>query len=408
MGAPIEMGIQGLLNSFPALRGIPVRFGDGEDGPIPSNAAARKKKLVGKKGHKRFQRVGEKGNVWDYITDVCIACGVIPVVEAYGLHITYARTLYGKDPSAPAMVWGRNIERLKFSRNLTGFKNPTVEVRCYQQDKQLTYAARYPASPGYETAIIGLNDFPKTPDRAARVTPSGSNPDNPIHVMVVSNVADFERLRSIARGIYEETARQELEGSFTTADPSSFGVDFLNADLLDLKAGKPIRILIDARKQGVLADRVTELQGMSASDRVQRLIAAGFKRNVAVTYAALLDTTNQQTVFRVQGVRLAFDHEEGLSIDVDFQNYVVVRDDATRADDIKAGPSPEANARTQGQSGPASKRLAAKSAARRTADAQAAANMSQQPASASQAADERFSAQTQEQLQSDPGAPFSQ
>jgi hypothetical protein len=34
--------------------------------------------------------------------------------------------------------------------------------------------------------------------------------------------------------------------------------------------------------------------------------------------------------------------------------------------------------------------------------------MSQQPASASQAADERFSAQTQEQLQSDPGAPFSQ
>lgn len=406
LDVPLEQGIKQLLDSFPALRGIPVTYGDGELGPVPGSAGARKKKLVGKKGQKRYKRVGENTNVWDYITDVCTASGVIPVVDGYGIHIQQARTLYGKRPQAPSMVWGRNLESLRFSRALSGFKNPTVEVRCYQQDKQQTYAARYPASPGYETAIIGVKDFPKKPDRAARVTPSGSNPDEPIRVFVVSNVADFDRLRGIARGIYEETARQEIEGNFSTRDPSSFQVDFAAADLLDLKAGDPVRILMDARRQGALADNVTALQGMTPAERLQHLMDAGYKRNVAITYAALLDQANLQTIFRTQMVRLTMDHEEGLSIDVDFCNYVTIRDDATRSDDIQEGPSPEAAARTSGQNGGAAQRLRSRSAARRTADAQAQASTAS-PATASQRGDERLAAQTQEQLLSDPDQPFS-
>jgi hypothetical protein len=407
LDVPLEQGIKKLLDSFPSLRGIPVSFGDGEVGPIPGSAGARKKKLVGKKGHKRYKRVGENTNVWDYITDVCTASGVIPVVEAYGLRIQAARTLYGKRPQAPSMVWGRNLESLRFSRALSGFKNPTVEVRCYQQDKQQTFAARYPAGPGYETAIIGVKDFPKKPDRASRVTPSGSNPDEPIRVFVVANVADFERLRAIARSLFEETARQEIEVNFTTKDPSSFQVDFAAADLLDLKAGDPVRILMDARRQGALADNVTALQGMTPAERVQHLIEAGYKRNVAITYAALLAQENMQTIFRTQMVRLTMDHEEGLSIDVDAVNYITVRDDASRSDDIQAGPSPEASARTSGQDGAGARRLRSRSAARRTADAQAQSNTAP-PASSSQQGEERFAAQTQSELVSDPGQLFSQ
>lgn len=404
---PLELGVRALLDSFPALRGIPVRFGDGERGPVPGSAGARKTKLVGKKGKKRHKRVGENTNVWDYITDVCVATGVIPVIESYGIHLVYARTLYGKRPEAPSMVWGRNIESLRFSRAMAGFKNPTVEVRSYQADKQQTLAARYPASAGYETAIIGVRDFPKTPDRAARVTPSGTNPDEPIRVVAISGAADFDRLRTIARGIYEETARQEIEGSFETKDPSSFGVDFLEADLLDLKAGDPIRILFDARKQGVLADNVTLLQGMSVADRVRHLEdVCGFKRQVAVTYAALLDQTNMQTIFRTQAVRLGFDADEGLSVSVEFANYITVRDDASRADDVTAGPSAAVALSTGGQSGLAARRSRLKSSSRRTANAQAATDLSP-AATQSQSADDRHAAGVQSQLQSDPDQNFS-
>jgi hypothetical protein len=212
--------------------------------------------------------------------------------------------------------------------------------------------------------------FDAKPARAKRVQPSGTKPDDPIRVVAISGVSDPDMVQQIARGIYEETARQELEGSFETSDPSSFGVDFADANLLDLRAGQPLRIEIDARDQGEVADSVTLLQGMSIPARVRRLEEAGFRPKVARAYALLLETSNLQTVFCVQNVSIDFDRDSGLKLQVDFQNYITIREDLTQT--IAADPAKQATARTKGQKGPSAQALRDQSQKRKLAEKTAA------------------------------------
>lgn len=359
---PIDEGVTQLLQIFPALRGIVVAYGrpgqPGQIPPTPESAAARRKKVV-KKGKKRVRRNAENTTIWDHITDVCIGSGVVPVISGVGLRIEPARTLFGLRPQVPKMVWGQNLTELNFERQLGGFKNPTVEIRCYSPDDRCTYAARYPDPTGFGVAILGVRPFPPVPKRANLATPSGKNPDQTVHVMTISGIGP-DHLEDVARGIYEETARQEIEGSFQTDDPSTFGVPFEAADLLDLKAGDPIAIEIDQRGQGEIADVVTALQGMTVQERVAHLEARGFRRRVAIAYAVLVDQANLQTIFRVTGTRIGFDHEDGLSLDVDFQNYITLRDGPT--DERAAAPSPQVQAATRGQKGPLTTRAKKKSA----------------------------------------------
>lgn len=217
--------------------------------------------------------------------------------------------------------------------------------------------------------------FAKKPARAKRVLPSGTKPDEPIRVVAISGVSNPEMLQEIARGIYEETARQELEGSFSTSDPSSYGVDFAAANLLDLKAGEPIEIELDARGQGEVGDAVTLLQGMTIAERVERLQEAGFRPKVALAYAILLESTNIQTVFCVQNVSIDFDKDDGLDVSVDFQNYITIREDLSQT--IAADPSATAVARTKGQKGNTAQTLRDQSQKRKAAEKAAAAGGSQ-------------------------------
>lgn len=365
---PIEEGITALLQAFPALRGIVVTYGrkgrSDSTGPRPAGAAARRKKTV-KKGKARVKRNAENSTIWDHITDVCIGVGVIPVVTGVGLRIEPARTLYGASPDVPKMVWGKNLTSLSFERQLGGFKNPTVEVRCYNPDDRKTYAARYPDPGfGFGVAILGERPFPPGPARANRVSASGKNPEETIHVMSVSGIAP-EQLEAVARGIFEETARQEIQGSFQTNDPSTFGVAFEEANLLDVHAGDPIAIEIDQRSQGQVADVVSRLAGMTFPERVEHLLDKGFRKSVAVAYAVLVDQANLQTIFRVSGARLAFEADDGITIDVDFQNYITLRDNPADAHASEA--SAQVAAATRGQKGAAAARAKKKSAEQRPA-----------------------------------------
>jgi hypothetical protein len=166
---PIEQGIEAMLETFPALRGIVLAFGPAsatEQGPVPGQAAARRKKVV-KKGKKRVRRNAENTNVWDHITDVCVGVGCIPVIDGFVLRVQTARTLFGESPDAPRMVWGRNLTSLKFTRSMTSEKQPTVEVRSYCPDLKRTLAARYPDPHKQGTQKIEPKLAPKKPKAPA-------------------------------------------------------------------------------------------------------------------------------------------------------------------------------------------------------------------------------------------------
>jgi len=163
------------------------------------------------------------------------------------------------------------------------------------------------------------------------VPPSGSNPDESIHVHLVSGVSDPERLGLIARGLFEEVGRQEIEGSFSTNDPWSYDGTPADPDLLTLRAGDAITILVAGTEEGSeevgSSTTLARIQAMDRARRIDYMTTLGWTRDVAARFADLQEASGFQTTFRVQDVALNWDNESGLRITVSFINYIVIREE---------------------------------------------------------------------------------
>lgn len=355
LSLPIDEGVRGLLNSLPGTRGVSVRFGiAGEQGsaPVPADAIPRARR--GRRGGtaRRGRAGGSDMNLWDHITEVCTQVGLVPVFEDSELRIIRPRTFYEGRDTARRMVYGRNVETLSFSRKLSGTKVPTVEIRSYDDQIGRTRWARYPV-PGTapRSGIFGVTDPPR-PARANEVPPSGSNPDDRIQTITLDGITDPDTLAQSAESIWHQIGRQELEGNFRTSDVASFGAEIEAVDLLRLRAGDPVELLVASAQTAELARgatlaSATEIRGLQREARSQYLQSIGWSEDVAERFAVLQDAVSFQTVFRVQDVRLSWDQDEGVGVEVDFINFLEIRElEEQRPQD--EGPSPEVGTETQG------------------------------------------------------------
>jgi len=350
LNLPLDEGITQFCKCFPGLRGMAIRFGDVNDPdpgtpPVPADAVPRQRKARRGRVTRQARTGDHKMNVWDHITDVCVASGFVPIIRDYELRICRARTLYTNTTPRPrGMLYGRNISSLEFTRKLGGVKVPTIEVRSYDAGIARTRWARWPVGVGQPTAgIFGISDPPKLPQRANEVTPSGANPSERITTYVIKGINDPAKLTSVARDLYEQIGRQELEGNFETSSVSSWdlGRDTENnvADLLSMVSGDPVEIRIaskDPRRPDANPTSVAELQAMSRNARADYLRRLGWSSRVAEQFARLQDAPGFTSVFRAQTVQLVFDHDDGLSVKADFINFVVVGREMGQTSDSSA------------------------------------------------------------------------
>ena len=331
LSAPIDQGITAFLEAVSATtRGANVVWEAEGTPPIPGASGPQRRRPRRGQVQRRARRGNERMTLWDHITDVVRSLGIIPIVRDWDIVLIDPRTLYSSEGAA-TMVYGRNLDKLNFTRKIAGEKVPTVEVRCYDSERGRTLWARHPVATGQPASgVVGI-DLPPMPSRANNVPPSGANPDEGIRVMSVSGITDTAALERIAQGIFEETGRQEIEGHFETHDAWSYYGNAENADLLDLRAGDPVELLI-ARGGSIEDEAVgssTSLAALQAMDRASRseyMIAIGWDPIVAARFAALQDATGFQTVFRTNESTVSFDSENGLKISNSFINYITVRE----------------------------------------------------------------------------------
>jgi len=338
MSLPLDEGVQQFITAASAsAAGVRVRYvGDGA-APSPAGAtqgpARGNQRRRGRRGARaqRGRRGGDQMSIWDHVTDVCRATGFIPLVDGFDIVITEARTLYSAQ-AARRMVYGRNLSELSFSRRLQGAKVPTIEVRGYDPAIGRTRWARWPTRAGERSSgVLGVDNPPEAL-RANEVPPSGSNPEESIRVMQVSGTSDPAILERVARNAFEQIGRQEIEGTFSTADAHSYDQPEELADLLSMNAGDPVELLVLSSVPPELADQGTnttlaQLQAMTRNRRRDYLVARGWPERLASRFAALQEATEFQTVFRVQDVRLNWDRDSGLKLQAGFINYVVVREE---------------------------------------------------------------------------------
>jgi hypothetical protein len=331
MALPLDQGVADLLNRASATtRGVTVRFVGEGTAPVPVEAAPQRRRPRRGRVNRRVRRSGQNMTIWDHITDVVRQQGLVPMMRGYELLIADPRTLYTEE-GVRRMVYGRNLERLEFTRKLSGVKVPTIEVRAHDSERGRTIWARYPTASGQPASgVLGV-DNPPAPTRANEVPPSGANPDEAVRVMSISGVTDPDRLGQVARSVYEEIGRQEIEGTFVTADAWSYDNTPQFPDLLTMRPGDAVTLLVarvNAGGEDVGSDTsLARLEAMDRARRINYMTSLGWTREVATRFANLQEASGFQTTFRVRNLRLAWDHTSGLGVTCDFFNYIVIRDE---------------------------------------------------------------------------------
>jgi hypothetical protein len=297
-------------------------------------------------------KIAGETSYWDAITDLCVTHSFRPTIEQENLVILEPRTLYKFDPeiltqpgvpSFPRpnghrfrigdtnvkfrrMVWGDNISVLRFQRKFGRIKVPTIEVQgtdpnAVKDGRRIT--VRYP---------------PKK--RATKVDPSGKKPNEEFHRVTISGIIDRSELLKIAQQTYEEMGRQELGIVISTDEMASFSDNpnfdpNLEPDLLDLRSGDPIRLLVTpAQKDRSIMLSLSELNDLVArvdarvgsEDPVDFLVREGWSREDAIQVIKLLRSASLPNEFRVIAASYRF-AEDGFHCEIDARNYVRVRAD---------------------------------------------------------------------------------
>jgi len=273
--------------------------------------------------------------------DTVVAAGYLPLVRGMRIYLITPRTMYSSKARAKKLVYGRNLNKMSVSRKLGGSaKVPTIEIRCADPSIGKTRWARAPVA-AHEVAsgIFGEVNPPKA-SRANDVSPGGTAQEQ-IRVIPISGVSDAVTMERIAQNIYEQIGRQEIEGSFETCDITSFESED-EGDLLDLQAGDPVELLIAPLNDATTGDdtntlpggsltNMQELHSFSVSRRAEFLRSIGFTDEAAQRLSVAQEQVSLNTIFRSQTTNINWSQEDGITIEGDFVNFVVVREDSGAA-----------------------------------------------------------------------------
>lgn len=369
---PIDEVVRQLLVQHDRLRDMPVICDptEWEDGIIPSPTRSSVR-------HRRGARGGGGGssgggasdmNYWDVITRFCFMVGAIPTVAGRALYIRPARSLFAQlqftqsqyittpfTPDAPRtddggrpfyvrkMIYGRDIQKMAFSRKFAGRGKPrvvraiSIDPNAGQRHTGRLIEAWWPPRRRLRRGAaeqIARETRPSAFDRAAMTHVAMNGQDGTEEILNVPcyGIRDMRRLRAVAEGIYEELGRGEMEGSFETANLASFKGSAFDPDLLRLRTGDAVEMLVDARRlarTSPLVSTLAEAEHLPDEEAIERVRARLGDINLAraIVYSARGAIIGQLRYFRISGVKYDWGIDSGLSISANFHNYFTPRMD---------------------------------------------------------------------------------
>ena len=243
-----------------------------------------------------------------------------------------------RDVRVRQLSYGRNIEELTLERKFQGITARAVEVVCYDPSstqkgpermisaisgmRNQSYAAQSGATPPLASDAMRP---------VAGEVPSGLTKQDEVLRVEVKGITDINQLQTLADGLYEEIMRGETGGSVRTRTLASFGGSNEDPDLLRLRPRDPLQLSVDVRTNGSIpSNDMTELIRQVKQDvqTLQReLESKGMDTNLAraVAYSSRNAVAQLQNTFRVNSVTFDWDVKSGISLSIDFHNYIMAR-----------------------------------------------------------------------------------
>lgn len=258
----------------------------------------------------------KRESYWDVIQDICARSGFICYMELDKLVISKPRTLYDEG-NAVKFLYGHNVKDFTLERKMGKEKGFNVAVRSVI-DKEVKLAQIPKDSPNLDLGGDHVYIAKQSP-KGAKVEKS-EDTIAPFLSFAVSNVSSKAQLIEIGEKIFEELARQQIEGRFTTYDMesstdsrTSITSDEECFNLLKLRNGTPVQIEISTHD----LDRIKRTS--SAAKREQYLIERCFDPELAKVFAETMG--KYMTPFYTKAVNFEFS-PDGFKIDVDFLNFI--------------------------------------------------------------------------------------
>ena len=248
--------------------------------------------------------VREGDDAWTVLSDLCGLLGVLPVFDLDVLAIRSAGDFRRTDA---VMLYGRNVETLTYRRKFHEARTAQVLVRSWDETTRQRREAVWPVDPIVVKRKIGT-DGKATTETA------------PLIPYYVTGPYTADQLREIARGLYEEYARQEVEGDLTTMDLTDL---HQRSDLTTLRNGDRLFVRLGRRQE----DRIASIFAASPNrDEAIRELTTGAERmspEVAeLVLAASASAENLATVFYVKSAKHSIDRDRGYNLSVRFTNYL--------------------------------------------------------------------------------------
>lgn len=338
---PIDEAIAEYLAQFPQLRGITIEYRPSE---LARSLVPVLDKVLSNTAHvpdlgppSQGAGGGENESIWDYLDMVVRAIGHTIRIDGNAVIIQPARSLLdgraqprSDDPyrsrelpsgryDVRTFVWGRNVSEMTVSHEYTHRQTRGVEMRCDSPRRKKTLVAR----------------FPEKADRPIQPLPGGSG-DMHWQVVVVHGVNDEATLKQIAENYYNNLFRNELKIELRTKNMSSFGGDYRDPDLLDMKPGDSFRVEVDQGPDTIFG----QVESDAADERrmVQRLQALGYGTKFAEAAAQAYTDAGFQRVYLAKEIGITWDTDDGVAFEMIGINYVETRVDSP-LDDPSVSPT---------------------------------------------------------------------
>jgi len=144
---------------------------------------------------------GKGEDAWTVLTQLLGAVGLIPIIELTTLRITTLESWVGTRQAV--MLYGDNVERLTFRRDLKQARTQRVELTCWDEQARESRVASWPESPAARK-VVGTDGVTEDSGAVSRQAMVGSY--------------TVEQLKDLAKATWLERARGEFHGELETRE----------------------------------------------------------------------------------------------------------------------------------------------------------------------------------------------
>ncbi len=167
--------------------------------------------------------------------------------------------------------------------------------------------------------------FPRKADRIACSTPGDARADNKWTIVRVSGIENPLVLQQIAEDVFHGRNRNEIEVAIKTINLASFGGDNEDPDILDIKSGDAVEVLVDRASAGTAADTEAKLTAHGANE--EHLKGLGYSAEFSAAYAKVYENAAFQRFYRVKEMSTTGDVDAGVAFEIRACNFIQARGD---------------------------------------------------------------------------------